>query len=222
MPSPERIAQVLFQKELTHAPALIERDELRYLIGYPNEQDPVLVSWAEINNDYRTKTIYLDTPDGTWSRGLSQTKIRLRNYNSEMTWWIEVKYNVHGKVAKHRRILYPEDLRTLTSLVPVVMVTYHRSEFESPHSAPGLRVTVDNDLLVWRLPEGTIAEVMYVTGTPIAKLTRRVLETKGPSNFPAWLPLPKQWDGSKSRYALAALANHPETIAPSVTNALAA
>ncbi len=197
------------------------RTELRYLVGYPNQQVPVLTSWATVNNAYRVKTIYLDTPKGTWSIGKSQTKLRLRNYNGERIWWIEVKSNTNGSVEKHRRQI---DLIELDSmdLVTVAMVTYRRNEFESPLQTPDFRVTIDDNLMCYSLPrEGfLLSQVVHQPGVPIARMVNRVMETKGNRKVPAWLPLPKLWTGSKSRWCLAALAGTPDKIAPSITSAM--
>jgi hypothetical protein len=211
------VSRVLFYREDQEQD--VERIETRYLINDNSVQESTLVSWSVYNHVYRVKTIYLDTPDGTWSRGKSQTKIRLRNYNADMEWWIEAKTNINGETKKQRRRLFPEDIRILFMLVPIAAVTYRRREFESQIASPGVRATIDRNVTVWELPEGPVDQIMHLPGRPIAKATGLILETKVAGPFPRWLPLPKEWPGSKSQFALAALRGQPNDVAPSVMNA---
>lgn len=45
-------------------------------------------------------TVYLDTTAGTWSRGLTQTKIRARSYQDPEHWWLELKRRQNERVDK--------------------------------------------------------------------------------------------------------------------------
>lgn len=185
-------------------PMDINRVERRYLVDDPEFQLTILKSWASKTSTYSIKTIYLDTPSGTWTRRKSQTKFRLRNYNNEDIWWMELKSNILGHVEKHRRQVQLSEIAEI-GLVPIVAVSYTRTEFESPESSEQLRVTVDGDLCSWKLPDLPVSEINTNFEHKLIELDWFVLETKGPKRFPAWLPLTNHWSGSKSRWSLAAL-----------------
>jgi hypothetical protein len=207
--SDETITQALFAD---YEPQTFERIECRYLLRYPQAQDTILRAWSTMTNTYRVKTIYFDTFDGTWTKGKVGTKIRLRNYDNEATWWIELK----SHELKLRRMFNTTDLSTLERLQAVGAVSYTRSEFESPDTSPGLRVTVDTDLTSWQLPDIEVALSMHGHWKPVAKMLPLVLETKSEARFPKWLPVPRAWGGCKSRWCVAALSGKPNTIAPSI------
>jgi len=178
------------------------RTERRYLTATPEQQWRILGRWATFTNGYRVRTLYLDTPEGTWSRGHGRSKVRLRNYNGERDWWVEVKPNSTGQVTKHRRIVQAQDRDILEQLVPVAGVSYFRTEFEDDRSP--LRVTLDRKVTFWQVPRN-LQMAMGGEGVPVDKLPAQVLETKSTQEMPGWLPLPRRWNGSKSRTALVVL-----------------
>lgn len=59
-------------------------------------------------------SLYLDTPDGTWSKGNSSLKFRCRSYQDPALWWFEMKRRTEGTVDKWRR---PMAVDTLPSLL---------------------------------------------------------------------------------------------------------
>lgn len=194
------------------------RREYRYLLHDLTKQEPALKAWATHTNRYQVHTVYLDTPRGTWTRGKSQVKFRLRHYNDESEWWIELKTNVTGMVDKTRRKITLDEMDGL-GLQAVSAVTYNRQEFEADPTNPDLRVTVDDHLLAWQVPNVVpLSKLVQSHGVPVARLKRLVLETKSHGALPMWLNLPERWDGSKSRWSVAAVAGHPDTVGPSLTN----
>lgn len=188
----------------------VHRHELRYLLGSGQAQYTALAEHLPATNNYHVQTLYLDTPEGTWSKAMSQDKIRLRQYNGTGPWWFEVKTNISGVVDKERRQVTPAQVDKL-GLVPVMMITYDRTEFQDgldrPNDDQSLRVTIDNMvtmiLVATELPP---SQVMQSGGTPIAILDNLLLEIKSPSmRPPGWLPVPSIWPGSKSRWGLSLL-----------------
>lgn len=185
-------------------PIDVARVERRYLTRNPENQLVILKSWASKTDTYHVKTIYLDTPNGTWTKSKSQTKFRLRNYNDEEIWWMELKSNINDNVQKHRRRVELSEIDHI-GLVPVVAVSYRRTEFESPESDVELRMTVDSNLECWKLPKLPVSQIRNNFNQKIEKLHWFIIETKGPKRFPSWLPLSGRWSGSKSRWSLAML-----------------
>jgi VTC domain len=59
--------------------------------------------------------VYFDTAEGTWSRGLSPTKIRARSYGDPAYWWLELKRRQNERVDKWRRPLPAAELRRFGS-----------------------------------------------------------------------------------------------------------
>jgi hypothetical protein len=116
------------------------------------------VEYAPGRSETDITTIYLDTVEGTWSRGLSRTKIRARQYQGSADWWLELKRRQGEHVDKWRRPLSAgavlenlagvrrwTKLATLVEEVPLLprfAVRCRRTAFEWP----GLRVTLDRDL----------------------------------------------------------------------------
>lgn len=163
-------------------------------------------------------TIYLDTADGTWSHGHSQTKIRARSYDDPAHWWLELKRRQNECVDKWRRPLPTQAiLDNLTGahrwkrlmrhvgpvpLAPVFGVRCRRTAFEWL----SLRVTLDRDLTFFA---GDPAAPLQL-GRRLGHVEGLVVEVKCDGDMPQWLqpalagrlaPI-----YSKSRYALALLA----------------
>ncbi len=160
-------------------------------------------------------TIYFDTPLGTWSQGLSQTKLRARSYDDPDQWWFELKRREGTRVDKWRRPMSVEKtLATLSGpdrwkpvakvartspLVPVFGVQCRRTAFEWV----GLRVTIDRELAFFNVAPERPLQVDQRLG----RLGGIVVEVKREGDMPAWLD--GALDGreargySKSRYAMA-------------------
>jgi len=167
----------------------------------------------------------------TWSVGKSQVKFRLRQYNDETIWWYEVKTNTQGMVDKTRRQVTPEVIDSL-GMRPIVMVKYQREEYEAGSDAldeyeegktqaleDWLRITIDTGVTAFMVPgEVSPSVAMKHPGMPLASMRNRILEVKSGQNVvPPWLPLPSEWPGSKSRWAVAAKYNKADMWAPSYT-----
>ena len=160
-------------------------------------------------------TIYVDTPEGTWSQGLTQTKLRVRSYQDPEQWWFELKRREGIRVDKWRRpVSVASVLGTLTGddrwmqvrrvvgqspLVPLFGAQCRRTAFEWT----GLRVTVDRDLTFFAIDR----ESPLAVSRRIGHLAGVVVEVKREGEVPEWLD--SALEGfrakgySKSRYALA-------------------
>jgi hypothetical protein len=163
-------------------------------------------------------TVYLDTAEGTWSRGLSRTKIRVRTYQDPTSWWLELKWRQDERVDKWRRPLSidavfknlagVERWDRLTALVgaaplrPYFAVRCHRTAFEWA----GLRVTLDRALEFFAVDPARPLQLSEQIGW----LDGLVVEVKCVGEVPLWLQpvlaghLATSY--SKPRYARALLA----------------
>lgn len=117
---------------------------------------------------YGVTTLYLDHQTPTWSLGIGSKKIRLRRYESGDT-FLEEKARILGVTYKQR--IRVSDKNIDKTLVPIGIVSYTRTEYESGKS----RVTVDASV--------------DINGVPLGS---SVVEVKG--EMPSWLNLP---DGSE-------------------------
>jgi hypothetical protein len=162
-------------------------------------------------------TIYFDTPEGTWSVGRSQTKLRARSYQDPDRWWFEVKRREGTTVDKWRRPLTPEGVRAILlggprwkpvarlvgtePLRPLFGVRCQRTAFEWP----GLRVTLDREVTFFAVE----ADVPFTFARRLGAVAGVVVEVKQEAGVPEWLAAElagREARGySKSRYALAAL-----------------
>lgn len=165
-------------------------------------------------------TVYFDTQEGTWSKGLSQTKIRARSYQNPEEWWFELKRRTGTRVDKWRKPMTVELVAATLAggdrwkpvrraaadrpLLPIFAVQCRRTSFEWA----GLRVTIDRDLTFF---QATPEEPLEL-GPRLGHLKGVVLEVKVEGNTPDWLE--EKVKGrlasgySKSRYALALLAGN--------------
>jgi hypothetical protein len=161
-------------------------------------------------------TIYLDTAEGTWSRGLSPTKFRLRSYQDPQRRWLEVKRRLGTVVDKWRRPLDRAALGPVLDgsapwkrierligrqpLLPLVAVRYWRTAFEWP----GLRLTLDREVSFYTVDRGSACALDALVGGVVGF----IVEVKREDGVPAWLDealAPYRLEGfSKSRTALAA------------------
>jgi hypothetical protein len=160
-------------------------------------------------------TIYFDTSNGTWSQGLSQTKLRARSYQNPDEWWFELKRREGSRVDKWRRPMSVETvLSTLSGphrwkpvrttvgtapLLPVFGVQCRRTAFEWS----GLRVTIDRDLTYFEVDPGA----PLTLGRRRGHLDGVVIEVKQERDRPEWLETAldgrEAKDFSKSRYGIA-------------------
>src|SRR4051794_26846616 len=86
----------------------IHTRERRYLL---DDVAPVLralraqgapIEYVPGRTETEVSTVYLDTTAGTWTLGLSPTKLRLRSYQDPQLWWVELKRRIEGIVDKWR------------------------------------------------------------------------------------------------------------------------
>src|SRR5258708_5612578 len=91
------------------------REERRFLMPDVEAVRQILVARAPLTQ-YRARTLYLDTPQGTWSKDPFLPHIRFRIYNGQDQ-FLEVKLRVPGTKAyvKKRRKAegVPDDLVSL-------------------------------------------------------------------------------------------------------------
>lgn len=162
-------------------------------------------------------TLYLDTPEGTWSAGRTRTKFRAKRYGDSDTWWFELKRRRGNVVDKWRRPVPAPELPGLLSdpgrwpelapflqdrpLRPVAIVRYRRLAWEWD----GLRVTIDRDVDFHGVGDGD----PLATGPKLGRMRASIVEVKRDGPVVAWLKGPLDaWrvsQFSKSRRALAAL-----------------
>lgn len=202
---------------------LIHTRERRYLFPDAAAVDALLrtrlgpVEYVAGRPESRVATVYLDTPEGTWSAGRARTKFRCKSYDGGASWWFELKRRVGNVVDKWRRPVPPDALPALLGggrrweelrpfagdrpLRPLAVVLYARTAFE----AGGLRVTLDRDVAFHRVSDGA----PWAAGERIGGVAGVVVEVKRDGPVPAWLaPALKgrrAKDFSKSRRVLAAL-----------------
>lgn len=163
-------------------------------------------------------TVYFDTAEGTWSRGLTPTKIRARSYQDPSFWWLELKRRQDERVDKWRRPMTAGKVlenvagrkrwkrlqRTVgeVPLQPVFAVRCRRTAFEWL----SLRVTLDRALTFFAANPNE----PLMPGPRLGNVDGLVVEVKCEGDIPDWL-LPSveghlATNYSKSRYALALLA----------------
>ena len=89
----------------------IRTRERRYIVEDAAALEAVLraqgppVEYVAGRPETEITTIYADTAEGTWTQGLSQTKIRARSYQDPEHWWLELKRRQNERVDKWRRPL---------------------------------------------------------------------------------------------------------------------
>ncbi len=141
---------------------------------------------------FDTDTVYLDLPGGTWSKGVTGTKWRLRRYTPGDGWWFETKHREGDEAQKTRKFIGTSlDKFNPGKLQPVSSVRYRRRAFSLPG---GLRVTIDSDLTAER-PGHKKART----------LDGYIVEVKRSDKIPPWLEelLPKEdHHFSKSKFSL--------------------
>ncbi len=209
---------------LDTAPAIrlrIRTQEQRYILDDVVQVEQLLLlrgrplEYVAGRPETRITTVYFDTPDGTWSRGLSTTKLRARSYQDPEQWWFELKRREGTQVDKWRKPMPVEQvLSTLlartrwkrvsgvvgtSALVPLFGVRCRRTAFEWP----GLRVTIDRDLQFFTVEPDAPLHLRQQLG----QLSGVVIEVKREGAMPDWLATVlagREAVGySKSRYALA-------------------
>ncbi len=187
--------------DITLREAHIHRGEQRYLV---NDALPLLRRLAAHGApqefvpgrpETEVTTIYMDTPEGTWSVGNSSVKFRCRSYQNPQLWWFEMKRRANTTVDKWRQPLATAALPELVTgetrwhalksvigarrLLPIVAVRYWRIAFEWP----GLRVTVDREVAF----HAVSPSAPHRLGEKIGGVNDFVVEVKPSAEVPAWL-----------------------------------
>lgn len=139
------------------------------------------------SRQYKARTLYVDTPGGTWSKDPSLPRYRLRIYTPKGT-FIETKQ----RVPKTR--VYVKK-RNQAAGMPQGMVSlaesrYTRTEWppRSPDPATGLRVTVDQNLTAGaagRKFVGFVVETKLPIGVPLPDWLKMLLPYERPQ-FSKW------------------------------------
>jgi hypothetical protein len=203
----------------------IRTRERRYVLGADASIEGALraqsapIEYVPGRPETTITTVYLDTADGTWSRGLTPTKIRARSYQDPEHWWLELKRRENERVDKWRRPMPAADLLAslagptrwkrlrrqvgLVPLTPLFAICCRRTAFEWS----SLRVTLDRDLTFYAVEPSA----PLVPGRRLGHVDGLVVEVKCEGDVPGWLA--PHLEGhlasgfSKSRYALALLAD---------------
>lgn len=154
------------------------REERRFLMPDVEAVRDLLKQRGELNS-YRTRTLYVDTPEGTWSKDPAKPRYRLRVYNGKDS-YLEVKLRVPGTRCYVKR-------RRKASGVPDGMVSlgwsrYTRQEWEQGTT----RVTIDMQVSTTKrtLP-GYVVETKLSVGDPL----------------PDWLKLIKHYETDFSKWS---------------------
>ncbi len=141
-------------------------------------------------------TVYVDTPEGTWSQGISPVKFRCRSYQDPELWWFELKRRVAVVVDKWRRPVAASELAGLLTganrseliehftdgqpLIPLFGTRYYRTAFQW---LDGLRVTVDRDISFHEVGR----DAPYKFQRRLGGLEGFVIEVKADGMGPMWL-----------------------------------
>ena len=153
------------------------REERRFLLPDVEAVRDLLKQRGDLNS-YRTRTLYVDSPDGTWSKDPAKPRYRLRVYNNQDC-FLEVKLRIPGTrcYVKRRRKAdgAPEGMVTLGSS------RYTRQEWEQ---GP-VRVTIDQQVSTdSRVLQGFVVETKLPVGDPL----------------PNWLKLLKPYERDFSKW----------------------
>lgn len=129
-------------------------------------------------NSYRTRTLYVDTPDGTWSKDPTKARFRLRVYNGKEC-YLECKLRIPGTRCYVKR-------RRKADGVPDGMVSLGWSSYTRQEWEQGtVRVTIDQYVATQgRTLPGYVVETKLPVGDPL----------------PNWLKLLKPYERAFSKW----------------------
>lgn len=153
------------------------REERRFLLQDVAAVRDLLQQRGDLNS-YRTRTLYVDTPDGTWSKDPAKPRFRLRIYNGKDQ-YIEVKLRVPGTRCYVKR-------RRKADGVPDGMVSLGYSQYTRQEWEQGtVRVTIDQLVSTQsRVLPGFVVETKLPVGDPL----------------PNWLKLLKPYESNFSKW----------------------
>jgi hypothetical protein len=201
----------------------IHTRERRYLLADAAPVEALLrpkgapLEYVSGQPESRILTVYLDTPEGTWSEGRTRTKFRCKQYADPEIWWFELKRRAGNVVDKWRRSLPAGEVAGMMDgtsrwdvlnpfvkgsvLRPLVGVRYRRLAWEWGN----LRVTIDRGVEFLKVAPGT----PWTIGEPAGALDKAIVEVKHDGPVPEWLAPAlagfRAPQFSKSRQALIAI-----------------
>lgn len=155
------------------------REERRFLLLDVEAVRQLLTQRGEMHS-YRVRTLYIDTPEGTWSKDPTKARFRLRTYDNTDT-FLEVKLRIPGTRCYVKR-------RRKADSTPADMVTLGHSRYTRQEWEQGdVRVTIDQQVTTdHRTLQSFVVETKLLVGEPL----------------PNWLKLlrPYEQDFSKWRW----------------------
>jgi hypothetical protein len=154
------------------------REERRFLMPDVEAVRDLLKQRGDLNS-YRLRTLYVDSPDGTWSKDSSKPRLRLRVYNNQDS-YLECKLRIPGTRCYVKR-------RRKAEAVPEGMVTLGTSRYTRQEWEEGqVRVTIDQQVATDnnRLLQGFVVETKLPVGDPL----------------PNWLKLLKPYEKDFSKW----------------------
>jgi hypothetical protein len=199
---------------------LIHTKERRYLFEEVGALERFLnargspIEYVPGRPETQITTVYLDSPEGTWSAGRTRTKFRCKSYQDPNQFWFEVKRRNGVKVDKWRQPIAPPELPPVmdgsrrgsllrrfvgeTPLVPIVAVRYRRIAYEWGD----LRLTIDRDVSFFAVEPADPWRI----GRALGRKAGFVVEVKRDGGIPPWLRPAlgerRRQRFSKSRWAL--------------------
>lgn len=153
------------------------REERRFLMPDVLAVRDLLKQRGKIHS-YRVRTLYVDTPDGTWSKDPAKPRFRVRVYDADAC-YLEVKLRIPGTRCYVKR-------RRKADGVPPDMVSLGYSSYTRQEWEEGtVRVTIDQHVATAdRTLPGFVVETKLPVGDPL----------------PNWLKLLKPYEHDFSKW----------------------
>jgi hypothetical protein len=153
------------------------REERRFLMPDAEAVRQLLKQRADLGS-YRVRTLYVDSPEGTWSKDPSKPRFRLRVYDQKDS-YLEVKLRIPGTRCYVKR-------RRKADAAPDGMVTLGQSRYTRQEWEQGaVRVTIDQQVSTdSRTLQGFVVETKLPVGDPL----------------PNWLKLLKPYERDFSKW----------------------
>jgi hypothetical protein len=154
------------------------REERRFLMADVAAVRDLLSQRGELNA-YKVRTLYVDTPDGTWSKDPAKPRLRLRVYNGQDV-FLEVKLRVPGTRVYVKR-------RRKADGVPDGMAELGRSRYTRQEWERGtVRVTIDAGVATaGRALPGFVVETKLPVGDPLPNWLKLLKPYEAP-DFSKW------------------------------------
>jgi hypothetical protein len=141
------------------------REERRFLMTDVQAVRDLLLQRGELNS-YKTRTLYVDSPEGTWSKDPAKPRYRLRVYNNKDQ-FLEVKLRVPGTRCYVKR-------RRKADGIPDGMISLGQSRYTRQEWEQGTtRVTIDAYVSSGdRTLQGFVVETKLPVGDPLPNWLR--------------------------------------------------